>query len=282
MASAHTIDRISNLPRSILDLILEGLPLHDVARTAILSKTWRNIWVTHSHLIYDDEFISRLISKIVKIEDQQFVIATTISNILLCHRGSISKFHIFIPEDWRLINQTLSMDSWIQNIVNNRIRMLEIVNNQELAYPLPSHLFACAELTYLQLSKCILPEAPHNFRGFRNLIGVELSDVLITADMSFGSQLQILELRRCRGIKHLGCQFNYNSNLSKLKIDSEDIFWRWSEDDGDGRVIRRKAKAWKNSIYLDKLLRNIPRIHFLCVDGYFLEVNCQSYKFDVM
>ncbi|KAK1354732.1 hypothetical protein POM88_047988 [Heracleum sosnowskyi] len=90
--------------------------------------------------------------------------------------------------------------------------------------------------------------------------------------MSFGSQLQTLDLRQCTGIKHLGCQFSYNSNLSQLIIDSEDQFsWRWSV--GNGRVIRRNAA---NSlkyypIYLYKLLGNIPRIHFLCLDGYFFK-----------
>ncbi|XP_074338572.1 F-box/FBD/LRR-repeat protein At1g13570-like isoform X2 [Apium graveolens] len=37
-------DKISNLPQELITSILIRLPTHDVARTSVLSKFWRNIW----------------------------------------------------------------------------------------------------------------------------------------------------------------------------------------------------------------------------------------------
>lgn len=84
------VDRISNLPRNLIDLILKCLPLHDAARTTVLSKTktWRNIWGMHPHLVFDDIFFSQLVSKKVGTA-QQYEVSTTISNILLLHTGPV-------------------------------------------------------------------------------------------------------------------------------------------------------------------------------------------------
>lgn len=90
-------DRISNLPRNIINLILERMPLYDAARTSTLSKTWRNIWQTHPHLVFDDVFLLQVVSKADN-EDSLFGISRTINHILLLHIGPISKFHLSIPQ----------------------------------------------------------------------------------------------------------------------------------------------------------------------------------------
>ncbi|KAK1374522.1 hypothetical protein POM88_030715 [Heracleum sosnowskyi] len=57
------VDRISNLPGNVTDHILERLPLHDAARTSILSKTWTGLWGMHPNLVFDEAFFSQLVSK---------------------------------------------------------------------------------------------------------------------------------------------------------------------------------------------------------------------------
>ncbi|WMV53802.1 hypothetical protein MTR67_047187 [Solanum verrucosum] len=46
-------DRISYLPRNIIDHIFELLPVEDAARTSILSTKWRYIWATVPNLVLD-------------------------------------------------------------------------------------------------------------------------------------------------------------------------------------------------------------------------------------
>lgn len=96
------VDRLSNLPLNVIDLILEHLPVHDVARMSILSKKWRDVWVMHPHLVLDDLFFKQLLSNKGSEKDkhaQVSEISRTISNILLVHTGPISKFHLSIPQD---------------------------------------------------------------------------------------------------------------------------------------------------------------------------------------
>ncbi|XP_074326712.1 F-box/FBD/LRR-repeat protein At1g13570-like [Apium graveolens] len=128
LACEETVDRISNLPALLLDLILEHLPLHDAARTSILSKSWEN------------------------------------------------------------------MTLWIKCISNNGIRKLKIKNKAPSACKIPSYLFSCLGLTHMKLTNCIL-KPPLSFRGFCNLVRVELVDVIITTDLSFGTQLGDLNAR---------------------------------------------------------------------------------------
>ncbi|XP_017216571.1 F-box/FBD/LRR-repeat protein At1g13570-like isoform X2 [Daucus carota subsp. sativus] len=54
------IDRISNLPGNVIDLILKRLPLHGAARMSVLSKAWRDIWVMFPRLVFDDDFFEQL------------------------------------------------------------------------------------------------------------------------------------------------------------------------------------------------------------------------------
>ena len=93
---ANTVDRISNLSRNLIDLILEQLPVHDAARTTILSKSWRNVWVMHPQLVFEKTFFSQLVTKTEK-QAQPYEVSTIISNCIL---NPLSRFEGF----WNLKN----------------------------------------------------------------------------------------------------------------------------------------------------------------------------------
>ena len=90
---SRAVDRISNLPVNLKDLILERLPLHDAARTAVLSKSWSSVWEMHPVLVFDYVFFSRMVSGIDE-QAQVSNVSKTISNILLLHDGSVSTLQI--------------------------------------------------------------------------------------------------------------------------------------------------------------------------------------------
>ena len=269
------VDRLSNLPRSLIELILERLPVHDVARMSILSKTWRDVWVMHPHLVLDELFFKQLVSKKVSKKDklaQVSQVSRTISNILLVHTGPILKFHLFIPRDLPL-HQCVDVDFWIKNI-SNVVRKLELFIEPFTVYKIPLYLFSCSELTHLHLTKCIL-NPPHKFGGFCNLISVKLQDSAITADMSFGTQLKKLELICCAGIKNLECQFNNNNNLTNLVIVySEEIDLRWFEciQKVEILILKGVLNSTNELIRFNKLVANMPRIKGLLLDNLFLKV----------
>ncbi|XP_017248843.1 FBD-associated F-box protein At4g13985-like isoform X2 [Daucus carota subsp. sativus] len=270
------VDRLGNLPRSLIELILKHLPVHDVARMSILSKTWRDVWVMHPHLVLDELFFKQLVSKKVSKKDklaQVSQVSRTISNILLVHTGPILKFHLFIPRDLPL-HQCVDVDFWIKNI-SNAVRKLELFNKPFTAYKIPLYLFSCSELTHLHLTKCIL-NPPHRFGGFCNLISVKLEDIVITADMSFGTQLKTLELEGCAGIKHLGCHFDNNNVLTRLVIlYSEEIDLGWFEciQKVETLMLKAVSNSRNERISFNKLVANMPRINALVLDDFFLEEN---------
>lgn len=271
------VDRISNLPRNLTHLIQDGLPIDEAARTSILSKAWRDIWITYPNLVFDDHFFSQLVSKKVHVVDEQVQlskVSTTISNILLVHSDPILTFRLTIPPNLPLHR---CVDFWIKNISNKGVRTLELCNMAPFSYKIPCSVFSCSVLTHLWLTGCIL-NPPHNFGGFCKLIDVELVLVKITEDMSFGSQLKRLSLSNCSGVEHLRSHFKNCNNLTELIIiDSEEIDWRLFECTPKMQlntleiVLEREANVKKIAVDLDKLFGNMPRINTLTLDGFFLE-----------
>ncbi|WOG94409.1 hypothetical protein DCAR_0313704 [Daucus carota subsp. sativus] len=258
---ATVLDRISKLPINILHLILERLPLHDAARTTTLSKTWRTIWGSQAGLVFDDVFFSHLVSK--KIE-QPSDVSLTISNILLVHSGTILKFHLYIPKYLPLLHT----DLWIRNISNSGVRKLELIHTPPSPYKMPSFLFSCSELTDLTLDNCIL-SPPLGFGGFCNLINARLVHVKITDDMSFGAQLETLDLKYCTGIFNLRGQFGCDNNIRKLMITyCGYINLQWFKYTRNVETFGLMFEFWSlKLINLDSLVYKMPKIQVLLLNG---------------
>ncbi|KAK1374525.1 F-box domain-containing protein [Heracleum sosnowskyi] len=266
------VDRISNLPGNVTDHILERLPLHDAARTSILSKTWRGLWGMHPNLVFDEAFFSQLVSKMNN-QVRVSKVSKIISNILLVNHGPILKFHLLIPQFMHL---HLDADLWIKNISNLGVKDFMLRNKEPFPYKMTSYLFSCLELTHLSLTNCIL-NPPNRFGGFGNLINVQLVLVKITADMSFGTRLNVLQLDNCTGIEHLECQFKFdNKNLTELIIiNCGEFNWKWLECTQKlqilGLLTREVPESRKKEINLEKLVRDMPRIQILFLHSFFLE-----------
>lgn len=269
------VDIINNLPSNLIDLILKRLPVHDAAKLSILSKTGRDKWVVHPRLVFDHAFFNRLLSKRFPFKSREtelYEFSRTISGILLAHSGPILKFCLYIPRDLPL-HLYSDIIFWIKNISNNGVRKVKLDNRSSSAYKIPSYLFSCSDLTHLDLNVCKLTPPP-KFEGFRNLIWVRPAQVRITTDLSFGAQLDELDLYSCTGIEHLGCQFKHYINLTNLCIiDYGEIDWQWFECTRKWNVSDLTLHGTARKIMdLEKLVYNMPRIGSLHLDGPFLKV----------
>ncbi|KAG5592234.1 hypothetical protein H5410_042748 [Solanum commersonii] len=144
-------DRISSLPRDLLQKILGCLPLHDAVRTSVLSTKWRYKWVVRSELVFDYNI------------NKEILLKTSIYKVLLMHQGEVRKFSLLVPSS----NLFSDIDTWILFLSSKNVQELSLAFLT--CCRLPSHLFKFQDLKHLELDSCEF-NPPPNFKGFRSLV----------------------------------------------------------------------------------------------------------------
>ncbi|MFS8028278.1 putative F-box domain, leucine-rich repeat domain superfamily, F-box-like domain superfamily [Helianthus anomalus] len=204
---------ISSMPDNVLTNILDRLPLQDAVRTSILSRNWRFKWTMLSQLVFDVDFYEYFL----KVEGR--VTYEGIINRLLLHlKGVIRKFVLYIDDDHCYIEDE-DIDQWVFFLSRQGIKDLTICNNSDgELHNSPTHLYSCLELRHLKLdSYCFDP--PASFRGFPNLLSLELRNV------QFESGEVVKFFSQCPALTNLKILTHSLYNLyDKLVIKSSIIF----------------------------------------------------------
>lgn len=200
-------DRISSLPKNVIEAILLCLPIRDAVRTSMLSRGWRYEWSTLPEIVIDGE--SFICSKgLPQTEfDQKFV--KIVDHILLLHHGPIHKFTLSID-----LGSCTDIDRWILFLSRNGIKKFTLDKWKGHIYKLPSCLFSCADITYLELYRCkFIP--PTSFKGFSRLQTMDLQQVTFT-DNGLSTLLSDSPLMKIVVLKDLnGC--------TRLKISAQEL-----------------------------------------------------------
>lgn len=179
------VDRISNLPPNITEHILQRVPLKDAVRTSVLSTCWRYKWALLPKLILDYRFLSSIreefdIGPISSAHSSETVDAlmleysNMVTNIFLCHDGSIHEFILYIP-NWFTRNADISR--WIHFVSRKLVKKLTLYKDVWGQGKVPSTMFSCVEfnhLTHLTLVHWSLPSISTTFSGFPCLISLQL------------------------------------------------------------------------------------------------------------
>ncbi|XP_055827434.1 F-box/FBD/LRR-repeat protein At1g13570-like isoform X2 [Solanum dulcamara] len=190
-------DKISILPRNVIDCILESLPVKEAAKTCTLSKSWRYIWSELPKMVLDYEFCDELI------EESESKFREVVDEIMLLHMGKIVKFVLDVRvED--LASYTAS-DRWVLYVTRNNVKKLSlrISNIYDHTYTLPPCLFHCSTLTQLKLANCSF-KPPGYFLGFPNLVTLQLASVTFSEFCVIKALLLAdLTLNCCDGIQYL-------------------------------------------------------------------------------
>ncbi|GMP83056.1 hypothetical protein CsSME_00037121 [Camellia sinensis var. sinensis] len=119
-------DQISELPRNIIEGILERMSIRDAARTSILSTKWRSIWTTISQLKLGNQFFKDTL-KVKPIVKHELV--SVVEKILLLHDSPIPMFLFCIPRIQ--FDCSADIDRWILFLSRNGIKDLTLVNNSD-------------------------------------------------------------------------------------------------------------------------------------------------------
>lgn len=265
------LDKLSSLPRFIIDNILSHLSIRDAVRTSVLSRNWRGKWATLPSLVFDDQCFT------VSSKDK---LAIIIDRVLLLHKGPIHKFELS-REDFEGV---ADIDRWIAFISRSLIKefILEIWKGER--FQPSSCLFSFQNLTRLELLNCML-KPPSTFKGFKNLKILYFEDITIGQDVlesliSSSPLLERLTLIDFDGFSDLNIdapnlQYIYASGAlhdvnfkNTFSLTSVSI----SFDDENIDHIHDEHKTDESSSKLLKFCSNLHHIQRLIIMKYFLKV----------
>ncbi|CAI0458461.1 unnamed protein product [Linum tenue] len=176
-------DRISNLPRDVMQLILTFLPVKDAAKTATLSKQWRENWRANTQLVFDRDFSRMSKTELYALHSSK-PLMLEIFKALLVPDGPITKFELIIPG---LKPCPDIMDLIVVYLSKKHVQEFLLAFSHHLdddGYPaidgkVPPALFSARQLNCLKLHGCEFT-APSWFLGFSNLTFLDLTHVIVS------------------------------------------------------------------------------------------------------
>ncbi|XP_011074582.1 F-box/FBD/LRR-repeat protein At1g13570-like [Sesamum indicum] len=157
-------DRLSNLPRNIMDNILKSLSVVEAVRTSILSREWRYKWVTIPHLCFNWKTFPPK-------STQKYKPSSVIYQVLLLHKGPIVKFSLKTGYPVIYIDH---LDQSLQFLSNHPIE--ELTLDYHPLRPISHFLFAFEHLKHLYLVDAAL-RPPPTFKGLGRLVTLHLEQV---------------------------------------------------------------------------------------------------------
>lgn len=206
MGSDLDADRISGLPKNVIEAILMCLPIRDAVRTSVLSRGWRYEWSTTPQLVIDKK--SFLIYDRLLPNERNMKLVKVVDHILLLHSGPILKFTLSVD-----LEGSADIDRWILVLSRNGITEFTLDVWKGEVYKLPSYFFTC-DLTYLELYRCTVTP-PVSFRGFRSLTMLDLQCVTFT-DEGLSSLLSLCPLLKNLLLRDI-------SGCTQLKIRAREL-----------------------------------------------------------
>lgn len=112
-AGEDELDRLSNLPKEIWHSILDCMPVSDAAKTSILSRDWRYIWMSHPNLVFNQCWYGKIMKR-SKTEDDLFHVINKLQHI-----GNIDNFTLHIP-----VRESISWCYFCQGMVLRNLTSL--------------------------------------------------------------------------------------------------------------------------------------------------------------
>ncbi|XP_057771479.1 putative F-box protein At1g49610 isoform X2 [Salvia miltiorrhiza] len=158
------MDRLSELPDSIIFHIFWSLPMTDVVRTTILSKRWKNLWTTAPYLNFDNGAMEFGDDR--KLEN-------FINRALLRWKGvRVLKFKFKSGYEFDE-SMYVGIDFWVQFAKDKEVEelYLDIILFDDI-YWLPQCLHSCSSLKVLSFKNC-------NFRVYGDVQWNQLKSLTI-------------------------------------------------------------------------------------------------------
>ncbi|KAJ0815231.1 putative F-box domain, FBD domain, F-box-like domain superfamily protein [Helianthus annuus] len=169
------MDRMSNLPPSIIQKILTLMPTPDAFRTSILSRNWRCHCRNISKLCFDNyQFHPRF-----ALSNKSTFLHDVVYPVLLLHQGPILEFSLCLDR----IDSCWEIDQIILHLSRNyALKAFKLWIRSSDVYKLMPAFFNLQHLTALKLLNCAF-QPPVTFKGFERLVILHFYNVSITAEV---------------------------------------------------------------------------------------------------
>ncbi|GJY42887.1 F-box/FBD/LRR-repeat protein [Tanacetum coccineum] len=181
-AQCTSLDRIGNIPSSIIENILCLLPIKEAVRTSILSRNWRYNWTKIPKLVFNEyTFKESTCVNEASVLEETFDIPNqrnkmtrrckmfyVIYQVLLSHQGPIHEFGLYLNGDVTYVE----IDQIISHLVRqNTLKKFTLDLSTSWRYKLPLSIFSLHQLMDLSLVNCniYLPPTKYQFRSHESL-----------------------------------------------------------------------------------------------------------------
>ncbi|XP_030928755.1 F-box protein At4g22280-like [Quercus lobata] len=179
------VDRISDLPESLICHILSFLPIQEALATSILSSRWEHLWTLVSRLDLDSETIGDSLSCGQSPNQGQckpFSFGHIVSKLLTLHTAPyLRTFRL----KFFLCRNCSRLDKWIGNVVERKLEELDLeIYADDSIWKLPQSIFSCKTLVVLNLNGTIVLDPPPSFQ-FPSLKILRLVHIVYRPDSVF-------------------------------------------------------------------------------------------------
>lgn len=125
------MDRISQLPKSIMDQILFRLPAQDAVRMSFLSTTWKSLWnslpVSEFNCYMESEDgLDRKSRKRKRSEEESVTSVDESLRVLHEHEDQKRIVHFRLTRRLHKKEQASDIDRWIKLVIKHYVQVLEL------------------------------------------------------------------------------------------------------------------------------------------------------------
>jgi hypothetical protein len=226
---ATVVDRISNLPESLLCHILSFLRTKEAVVTSILSSRWKTLWTLVPNLDLDDDKLYwesyGLYWEQSPDQDQdqdQLSFADVLSRIwVLRESNPLKTFRLH----WRCECDPILVDRWVRTAIAHDLEELNLYLCLAQPFYLPCTLFSYAKtLLVLKLTGCnIFIDTPSSFLGFPSLKILHIEGVNSANQDSFSRLLSCCPVLQDLFIQTNNCDWKKDCNF-KIIVDTPSSF----------------------------------------------------------
>ncbi|XP_060200557.1 F-box/FBD/LRR-repeat protein At1g13570-like [Lycium barbarum] len=270
-------DRLSELPRHLIDDILNHMTIKEIAKMSVLSRKWNRIWSTHPIIVLDRWFHEEINCRNRSSSSDIFDFKSIVNNIILQHTGPIVKFILDISgvgSDDRDIN------SWLRYVSNNGVKELRIENSIHSTYTLPYFLFNSGKLSHLDITNCAF-KMPLAATSFKNLVRLDLNQISFDPTLVYtifeAPLLLTMLFTNCNGLQYLNI---FASQLLGLHIvDSHYVDLNILKAYTELKVLTivscdkiQHNEFWRR-FTLKEIICSFPKLTGFCFNSTFFKVN---------